>query len=91
MLKVIPAIDIKNNYVVRASQSNRENYKPIKSMLVKGSKPVDIVSALLKTYAFNTVYIADLDSISRTFTFSKVFEKANETNNINLIKCNIFL
>jgi len=63
MLKVIPAIDIKNNYVVRASQSNRENYKPIKSMLVKGSKPVDIVSALLKTYAFNTVYIADLDSI----------------------------
>jgi len=63
MLKVIPAIDIKNNSVVCASQSNREKYKPIKSILVKGSKPEDIVSALLKTYAFNTFYIADLDSI----------------------------
>ncbi len=59
---------------MHARKGARENYLPIQSSLCKGSKAVDVVTALLTLHPFESLYIADLDAIQ------------NKGNNINIIK-----
>ena len=63
--KIIPVIDILNSEVVHAVKGEREKYKPLKSVVVKSSEPVEIVKEIQKKTSLNDVYIADLDAILR--------------------------
>jgi phosphoribosylformimino-5-aminoimidazole carboxamide ribotide isomerase len=49
--------------VVHAVKGDRASYRPIQSSLCPGSRAPDILAALLRLHAFNTVYIADIDAI----------------------------
>ena len=62
-MNIIPVIDYMHGQVVLAENGDRARYQPVYSALCQHS---DIHSVLrdLTSYAnFNTVYIADLDSI----------------------------
>lgn len=63
ILHIIPVIDLLNGSVVHAKQGHRANYLPIASQLAASTKPIDIVKAFMTVYAFNTLYIADLNAI----------------------------
>jgi phosphoribosylformimino-5-aminoimidazole carboxamide ribotide isomerase len=64
-MNIIPVIDLLNGVVVYAKQGQRQHYQPIQSQLTHSSKPLDIVSALLDVYPFETLYIADLNAIQK--------------------------
>ena len=66
MMQIIPVIDLLNNVVVHAKRGQRQLYQPIQSLLTASSAPLDIVTALLELYSFQTLYIADLDAICGT-------------------------
>jgi len=62
-MRVIPVIDLLHGQVVHARRGDRANYRPIQSSLCQDSEPLSIVAALLRLHPFETLYIADLDSI----------------------------
>ena len=61
--KIIPVIDILNSEAVHAVKGERENYKPLKSVLIENSNPIEIVKEIQEQTSINDVYIADLDGI----------------------------
>jgi phosphoribosylformimino-5-aminoimidazole carboxamide ribotide isomerase len=61
-LKVIPVIDILNGVVVHAVRGNRQEYKPLQSVLTASVDPVE-VATVFKLQGFSTLYLADLDAI----------------------------
>jgi phosphoribosylformimino-5-aminoimidazole carboxamide ribotide isomerase len=61
-LKVIPVIDILNGVVVHAVRGNRQEYKPLQSVLTASVNPVE-VATVFKLQGFSTLYLADLDAI----------------------------
>lgn len=65
-MQIIPVIDLLNKVVVHAKRGQRQHYQPIQSLLTASSAPLDIVTALLELYPFQTLYIADLDAICGT-------------------------
>ena len=65
-MQIIPVIDLVNNVVVHAKRGQRQHYQPIQSLLTTSSAPLNIVTALLELYPFQTLYIADLDAIYGT-------------------------
>tara|TARA_B100000401_G_scaffold255041_1_gene173267 strand:+ start:561 stop:1229 length:669 start_codon:yes stop_codon:yes gene_type:complete len=62
-MKLIPAIDLKNNKVVIPYGNSRSDYKEIPKDKSPTSDPIKFIDFLLSIYNFNTIYIADLDSI----------------------------
>ena len=66
-MKLIPAIDLKNNKVVIPYGNSRSDYKEIPKDKSPTSDPVKFIDFLLSIYNFSTIYIADLDSI-KNFT-----------------------
>ncbi|MDD5321009.1 MAG: HisA/HisF-related TIM barrel protein [Methylococcales bacterium] len=63
-MKIIPVIDLKNGVVVHAQQGLREQYQPICTHLCQSSDIYQVIEAFLGVYAFDTVYIADLNAIT---------------------------
>jgi phosphoribosylformimino-5-aminoimidazole carboxamide ribotide isomerase len=63
--KIIPVIDILNSEVVHAVKGEREKYKPLESVLIKSSNPIEIIKKVNKETSISEVYIADLDAIIR--------------------------
>jgi phosphoribosylformimino-5-aminoimidazole carboxamide ribotide isomerase len=64
-MQVIPVIDLKGGLVVHARRGERDRYRPIDTPLAAGSAPVDVARGLLSVHPFRTLYIADLDAITR--------------------------
>lgn len=64
-MQVIPVIDLLNSQVVHAQQGKRDTYRPIQSPLVSSSDPGAVIESMLDYYPFNTLYIADLNSIQQ--------------------------
>lgn len=61
--KIIPVIDILNSKAVHAIRGEREKYKPLKSVLVNETDPIEIVRQMKDNYSIPEIYIADLDAI----------------------------
>jgi phosphoribosylformimino-5-aminoimidazole carboxamide ribotide isomerase len=61
-MEIIPVIDIMNNIAVHGKSGNREEYKPLKTVLCDSSNPIDIVKKYKENGA-EKVYIADLNAI----------------------------
>ena len=64
-MRIIPVIDLKGGHVVRAFRGERASYAPIVTPLAAGSAPEAIVAGFLRLFAFDTIYVADLDAIER--------------------------
>jgi phosphoribosylformimino-5-aminoimidazole carboxamide ribotide isomerase len=64
-MQIIPVIDLKNGIVVHAKHGNRDDYAPLKSELCKSSDIFDVVDVFWTLYRFPTIYIADLNAITR--------------------------
>ena len=62
-MKLIPAIDLKNNKVVTPNSNNRSNYQEISIDKSPTSDPIEFIRYLLSISNFTTIYLADLDSI----------------------------
>lgn len=62
--RVIPVLDIKEGIVVHAVRGERDRYMPIKSILCKSAKPLDVALAMRRIFNFQELYIADIDSIT---------------------------
>lgn len=62
-MKIIPVIDLLEGKVVRAMRGERDRYQPVRSTLCESCDPVEVASALLGLYPFDSLYIADLDAI----------------------------
>jgi HisA/HisF family protein len=78
-MKLIPAIDIKNGKVVLPQGGNRDNYKEISTIFSIPSDPVKFIDYLHSLYHFNTIYIADLDSIRDFISDNIVINEITET------------
>jgi len=63
--RIIPVIDILNSEVVHAIKGEREKYKPLKSIIIKNTDPIEIVKNLKLKTSLQELYIADLDAILR--------------------------
>ena len=63
-MKLIPAIDLKNDKVVIPYGNSRTDYKEIPKDKSPTSNPIKFIDFLLSIYNFSTIYIADLDSIN---------------------------
>lgn len=64
-MQIIPVIDLKNGIVVHAKRGNRDDYAPLKSQLCKSSDIFDVIDAYCSLHPFSTIYIADLNAITR--------------------------
>ncbi len=64
-MKIIPVIDLKDGVVVHARQGMREQYQPISTDLCQSSDIYKVIEAFLGAYDFDTIYIADLNAITR--------------------------
>ncbi|HHZ71122.1 MAG TPA: nickel transporter [Methylococcaceae bacterium] len=65
-MKLIPVIDLLDGHVVHAKNGTRKHYQPVNSALCKSSQPIQVINDFLSLYAFDTIYIADLNSIMKT-------------------------
>ncbi len=65
-MDIIPVIDLKAGQVVHAHGGRRDEYRPIQTPLSPTSDPADVVAGLRTVFAFNRLYIADLDAIEHT-------------------------
>jgi phosphoribosylformimino-5-aminoimidazole carboxamide ribotide isomerase len=63
--ELIPVIDLMQGRVVHARRGDRQAYQPLRSRLVEGCEPADVVDALLAATGARHIYIADLDAIRR--------------------------
>lgn len=64
-MKIIPVIDLKDGVVVHARHGNRSQYQPINTGLCKSSNIYRVIEAFLGVYQFDTLYIADLNAITK--------------------------
>ena len=85
-MKLIPAIDLKNGKVVKPNSDQREDYAEINKNLAPSSDPIKFIDYLLSQYNFNTIYIADLDSIKNFINNNDLVENIlNKFKNINFL------
>jgi phosphoribosylformimino-5-aminoimidazole carboxamide ribotide isomerase len=66
-MKVIPVLDIKNGTVVHGLAGQRNEYKPVRSILFpEGSAdPFGVLDAFVEKLGITNIYIADLDSLEK--------------------------
>lgn len=62
-MRIIPVIDLQDQYVVHAKRGQRAEYQPISSKLCPSADLDAVMQAYLKLYPFTSVYIADLNAL----------------------------
>lgn len=75
-MKVIPVIDLLGCQVVRGLGGQRELYRPIRSQIAADCQPATVARALVEHFAFDAVYVADLDAITSAFDEKRLFVPA---------------
>ncbi|ADC70146.1 hisA/hisF family protein [Methanocaldococcus sp. FS406-22] len=61
-MQIIPVIDLMNKIAVHGKSGNRDEYKPLKSVICNSPNPIDVAMAY-KERGAETIYIADLNFI----------------------------
>lgn len=62
-MEIIPVIDLRDNHAVYAVKGQRQDYQPLRTVLSDSTVPKNIVQAFIDYYAFEKIYIADLNAI----------------------------
>lgn len=79
-MKVIPVLDIRNGIVVHGLAGQRDEYKPVRSILLPdgSANPRDVLDAFVEKLGISSLYIADIDSLEkRGNNFSLIRELKN--------------
>lgn len=63
-MEIIPVLDIMRGKAVHGKGGNRENYKPLKTVLCDSSDPIEVARRYREEGA-DKIYIADLDAIMK--------------------------
>jgi HisA/HisF family protein len=64
MPRIIPVLDVLHGQAVHARGGRREDYRPLQSVLRRGSDPVSLAGAVLDEWRSRELYVADLDAIT---------------------------
>ncbi len=75
---IIPALDLKESLVVRATGGNRALYRPVKTAHFPRSEPADIIKRMRENGKFKVFYIADLDAIEGREANKKPIQEITE-------------
>jgi len=62
-MDVIPVIDVRHGVAVAAARGDRQAYRPLDTPLCRGSDPVAVARGYAGLFAFQRLYVADLDGI----------------------------
>lgn len=62
-VQLIPVIDIRDGVVVRAVAGERQQYRPVQSVLTSSIQPHEVAQAIADQFGFRCLYVADLDGI----------------------------
>lgn len=62
-MQVVPVIDLKEGQVVHAVRGDRARYRPVESVLCRGSDPLALADRLCEHCATDTIYVADIDAL----------------------------
>lgn len=62
-MQIVPVLDLLDGQVVRGVAGRRSEYRPIKSLLVDTTNPLDVARAFRSRFELSTLYVADLDGI----------------------------
>ncbi len=63
-MQIIPVMDLKDGVVVHARGGDRDNYRPVQSVLTGSSEPEVIARIFMERFDCRRMYVADLDAIS---------------------------
>ena len=74
-MKLILAIDIRKEKVVKAYAGFRSNYKKLLLNNNDFSCPLFFIKTVIKSFKINTIYIADLDAIAMTKDNKELIKK----------------
>lgn len=83
-MEIIPVMDILNGIVVHAIKGERNNYKPVKSVLCNSSDPVQVAESF-KKLGLSQLYIADLDSILGKGKNYEIIETISKSTKLEMI------
>ena len=62
-MRLIPVMDLQDGVVVHAVRGEREQYRPLQSVLCESAEPAAVARALRQKLSLTEIYIADLDAI----------------------------
>jgi phosphoribosylformimino-5-aminoimidazole carboxamide ribotide isomerase len=62
-MEILPVVDLLGGAVVRGVAGRRNEYRPVESLLCRGSAPIDVARALHAALGLSRFYLADLDAI----------------------------
>lgn len=65
-MRLIPVIDLKAGLVVHALKGERDNYRPLQSILCDSPEPKEVARSFRDKLGLTEIYIADLDAIQGT-------------------------
>lgn len=77
-MEIIPVIDLMGGIVVHARAGTRDQYQPLKSTITYSTELLQVIKDLLAYYSFTTVYIADLDAITKGINNRALYEQIIE-------------
>lgn len=63
-MRIVPVLDVQGGVVVHGVRGKREEYRPIRSTLCDGARPVDVARAFRSQLGLDELYVADLDAIA---------------------------
>ncbi len=64
MPRIIPVLDVLRGQAVHAIEGRREDYRPLRSSLRRGSDPLALAQAIREAFGPAELYLADLDAIA---------------------------
>lgn len=90
-MRVIPVMDLLNGVVVHAKKGERENYKPVESVLTTSKDPLIIGEIFRNLFGFKELYVADLDAIQSSWSLNNfsVLEKLSSLDLDLMVDCGI--
>ena len=80
-MQIIPVIDLMNKMAVHGKSGNRDEYKPLKSVICNSANPIDVAMAY-KERGAETIYIADLNFITGNGDNFEVIKEIDFVNKI---------
>lgn len=63
-MRIIPVLDVKGGFVVRAVAGRRAEYHPVLSRLTASARPLDVARAFRFHFGLSDLYLADLDALA---------------------------
>ena len=83
-MKIIPVIDVLNAIAVHGIRGERKRYQPLKSSLCTSASPIDI-ALTFESLGFDSLYLADLDSILGKSTNFNIFREIMTKTSLDLM------